>query len=123
MDPKTKKFIIVFLLISISILTGAFIAPSFLNWGIEKTLPVYNSDSDMPLKYNQYMINGEYITRDESTAWITTESGLLVIDINSQQEKRGYKICRHNKGDKIKYAVFVVGDWSWQTFILRRELC
>ncbi len=127
MDIKSKNFLIIIALISISILIGAVLAPSFLNWGIERSLPVYNSSYEyhavQSLKYNQYLINGEFIFRNESTAWITTDNILLMIDIADQKDQKGFQICSHKEGDKIKYAVFVEGSWNWHTFILRRELC
>lgn len=126
MEPKNAKIIIIEL-ISVSMIMGLVLGSSFLNWGIEKSLPVYNSSYEyhaaQPLKYNQYLINGEFIARNESMAWITTDNILLVIDIADQKNKRGYQICEHKEGDKIKYAVYMEGPWDWHTFILRRELC
>jgi hypothetical protein len=127
MDIKSKNALVIIALISIPILTGSVLAPSFLNWGIERSLPVYNSSYEyhaaQSLKYNQYLINGEFITRNESTAWITTDNILLMIDITNQKDQNDFQICSHKEGDMIKYAVFVEGSWDWKTFILRRELC
>jgi len=125
MDLKSKKILLVAALISLSLMVGVVLAPSFLNWGLERSLPVYNSDYayHTGLKYNQYLITGEFIARNESTAWITTDNILLMIDIANQKGQKDFQICSHKEGDRIKYAVFVEGSWDWHTFILRRELC
>ena len=138
MDIKSKNILVIIALISISILTGAVLAPSFLNWGIERSLPVFGIDEmDKPLEYNQYLISGEYLTSNQQFIYVLIENRTwIMIDKINQSSNRDYKICEHKEnfdefpgyptqhGDKVKYAVFAE-DFpdNWNKFILRRELC
>ena len=126
MDLKSKNALITIALISTSILIGAVLAPSFLNWGIEKSLPIYGYDAmDKPLQFNQYLIEGNYLTSNQEFIYVQIENKTWVmIEQNTQGNAKGFKLCTHKEGDKVKYAVFAepLGD-NWNKFILRRELC
>jgi hypothetical protein len=127
MEQKQKTILIAACVILGTILLGIILSPYFLNWGLENSLPIYTKgDMDKPLRYNQYILSGEFLHTDGQHVYILVEGIVTEIHIINYKEDTNYKICNHTEGghEKIKYAVYAeqTGD-NYNIFTLRRELC
>jgi len=136
---KPSLIILGLCIISTIIIVGIYEAPHFLNWGIKYGIPAYTyEDMDKPLRSNQYVLSGEYITANEKYVYLfidgTTDQDnktwIQIEKTDPRKEGRDYKLCYHSDktedrpGDNVSYAAFAeeTGD-MYIKFTLRRELC
>lgn len=105
-----------------SLIIGAAVAPSGLDWYISNSLEKWDPYGTMKPD-NNYLIEGTY-----NNSFINTNVGSIPIDRRLNQSFF-YKECSHNPGDRVKYAGMFYGKTAGlnlfisQGFVIKRELC